>query len=102
ERRVRRIHAEYQGEATAETANSSPDGAANALFRQSAASPPPARGPRRGCPRNHPPCIGGSGAHARRATRPAHAPRLIQVALSSVYLSNACSDLSRPLPDCLK
>src|SRR5471032_1346160 len=27
---------------------------------------------------------------------------LIQVAFSSVYLSNACSDLSRPLPDCLK
>src|SRR5690606_9556927 len=27
---------------------------------------------------------------------------LIQVALSSVYLSKACRDLSRPLPDCLK
>jgi len=27
--------------------------------------------------------------------------RLIQVALTSVYFSNACSDLSRPLPDCL-
>src|SRR5690242_16811386 len=27
---------------------------------------------------------------------------LIQVAFSSVYLSNACRDLSRPLPDCLK
>ncbi len=25
----------------------------------------------------------------------------IQVVFSSVYLSNACSDLSRPLPDCL-
>ena len=27
--------------------------------------------------------------------------RSIQVVLSSVYLSNACSDLSRPKPDCL-
>ncbi|AVB12622.1 hypothetical protein BKM09_014700 [Pseudomonas amygdali pv. morsprunorum] len=27
---------------------------------------------------------------------------LIQVDFSSVYLSKACSDLSRPLPDCLK
>ena len=27
---------------------------------------------------------------------------LIQVAFSSVYFSSACSDLSRPLPDCLK
>ncbi len=25
----------------------------------------------------------------------------IQVALISLYLSNACRDLSRPLPDCL-
>ena len=28
--------------------------------------------------------------------------RSIQVVFSSVYLSNACSDLSRPVPDCLK
>ena len=28
--------------------------------------------------------------------------RSIQVVFSSVYLSNACSDLSRPMPDCLK
>ena len=28
--------------------------------------------------------------------------RSIQVVLSSVYLSKACSDLSRPMPDCLK
>ena len=27
--------------------------------------------------------------------------RLIQVAFISVYLSKACKDLSRPLPDCL-
>src|SRR5471030_2693390 len=33
---------------------------------------------------------------------PSLAYNLIQVAFSSVYLSNACSDLSRPLPDCLK
>ena len=26
----------------------------------------------------------------------------IHVVLSSVYLSKACSDLSRPMPDCLK
>ena len=26
----------------------------------------------------------------------------IQVAFSSVYFSSACSDLSRPKPDCLK
>ena len=32
---------------------------------------------------------------------PDHSPRLIHVAFISVYLSNACSDLSRPLPDCL-
>ena len=28
--------------------------------------------------------------------------RSIHVVLSSVYLSKACSDLSRPMPDCLK
>ena len=32
---------------------------------------------------------------------PHQPPRLIHVALISVYLSKACSDLSRPLPDCL-
>ena len=32
----------------------------------------------------------------------AHCDRSIHVVLSSVYLSNACSDLSRPVPDCLK
>ncbi len=31
-----------------------------------------------------------------------HASRSIQVVFSSVYLSKACSDLSRPVPDCLK
>ncbi len=31
----------------------------------------------------------------------AHCEMSIQVVLSSVYLSNACSDLSRPVPDCL-
>ena len=42
----------------------------------------------------------------QRTARPAggnggQSARLIQVALISVYLSKACRDLSRPLPDCL-
>ena len=32
----------------------------------------------------------------------AHCEMSIHVVLSSVYLSKACSDLSRPVPDCLK
>ena len=39
--------------------------------------------------------------HLRRGDGHFH-DRSIQVVLSSVYLSIACSDLSRPLPDCLK
>lgn len=35
------------------------------------------------------------------AVRQARRYNWIQVALISLYLSKACSDLSRPLPDCL-
>ena len=49
---------------------------------------------------------GNPAAGVARESRPGRADlgdqSLIQVAFSSVYLSKACSDLSRPLPDCLK